>query len=198
MQPIIHFTVSLLVGAMFARGQKRPVLFALACGFVGMLPDLDHFVTSPSMVDSWMHNGYLLVVAPMMLFVGAFVYDHARPGRNSSSQVFALVILALLSGHMALDIAAGNALPVAYPVETGTFETSQAVIFFAGTEPFMAVSDVPLACWAVFCVVAYAFMTWVSSYAPASDESAERGLSFTERFLISHSRPGQVSGAQPR
>jgi hypothetical protein len=192
MQPIIHFTLSLLVGAMMARNQRHPAIFALACGALGVLPDVDHFITSPALADSWMHNGYLLVVAPMMLFAAAFVFDNARPERHANAQMLALAFLAILSGHMALDIAAGNALPVAYPVETGTFETAQTIILYAGSQPFLAVSDVPLACWAAFCMISFAFVGRTSSDAPSSGEDVEPRRSFMDRLFISLSRPRQV------
>jgi hypothetical protein len=194
MQPIIHFTLSLLVGAMMARNQRHPAIFALACGALGVLPDVDHFITSPALADSWMHNGYLLVVAPMMLFAAAFVFDNARPERHANAQMLALAFLAILSGHMALDIAAGNALPVAYPVETGTFETAQTVLLYAGDQPFVAVSDVPLACWAAFCMVAFIFTRRMTYDASVREENSEPGLSLGERFYLGLTRPKSDDG----
>lgn len=182
---------------MLASGRKHPVLFALACGVVGMLPDLDHFITSPGMADSWMHSGYFMVVAPMMLFAAAFVYDHARAEGGARAQIIALALLAILSGHMALDIAAGNALPVAYPVETGTFETAQSVILYAGSQPFIAVSDVPLACWAAFCMVAFALTSRTISETSSREEYSEPGLSLAERFYLSLSHPRRLWGIRP-
>ncbi|MFH0816559.1 MAG: metal-dependent hydrolase [Methanobacteriota archaeon] len=192
MQPIIHFTMSLLVGAMLARGQRHPLFFALACGILGMLPDLDHFLTSPSMPESWLHSGYFLVVAPTMLFAAAFVFDHAKPERNANAQTLALAVLAVLAGHMALDIAAGNALPMAYPVETGTFVAARGAVIYAGSRPFLAISDVPLALWAAFCVMAFAFVAWDASDAPDVEDSGEPRQSVLDNLFLSLSRPWRV------
>jgi hypothetical protein len=190
MQPIIHLTLSLLVGAMLARGQKHPFIFTAACGVLGVMPDVDHFIASPAMPVSWLHSGYFLVVAPLMLLVAAFVYDHAGADGSANTQAFALAILVVLSGHLALDIAAGHALPVAFPVETGTFAASQAVLLYAGKEPFVTASDLPLAFWAAFGMVAFACVAWAS--APADEESAEPWYSLVRSRLVSGSRPQPV------
>lgn len=189
---MMHFTLSLVAGAMLARGQKRPLLFALACGALGLLPDVDHYLTSPSIADSWMHSGYFLVVAPLMIFVAAFVYDHAKPERNSRTQALALAVLAILAGHLALDIAAGNALPIAYPVESGTFETSNAIVLYAGIQPFLVISDVPLACWAGFCLVAFAFVEWTFAAENPSEEAAKPVPTYVDRLLLRVTRPRPV------
>jgi hypothetical protein len=102
-----------------------------------------------------MHSGYILVFAPFMLLVSAFVFDNATLEREWKAVPAALGILAVLSGHLALDIAAGNALPLAFPAEGGLFHAEQGLLFDAAGRTLLAAGDVAIACWAFFAAFAF-------------------------------------------
>jgi hypothetical protein len=198
MQPVVHFVVSMAVGALMVQGAKRRPLIAFFFGTLGVLPDLDHFMASGG-VGHWMHSGYLLVIAPFMLSIGALVFDAAAPERRFRLIPFALAALAVLSGHLALDLASGGALPLAYPAETGVFQAHEAVLLATDGNVVVAVGDVVLGCWAILVCALYAGLArlprWNGQGAPGAypsldgardwESAASRPLVHTRRHATS-------------
>lgn len=180
----------------------------LVLGVLGLAPDLDHFLALGDMllcmrgvelgVDPtdgmrWLHNGYALVIAPVLLFVATSVFEMSSGRHRSLARRGALALLAVLTGHLALDLAVGSALPLGYPFDSGTFAVSAGSIMALDGAALMSIRDIPLLTWGVgavilflLCEAIYSHNEWAVSKAVEHhipERSSLRGASQSYRSL---------------
>ncbi len=201
MQPAVHFVLSLAIGALLLRRQSMGARWAVAMAVIGTLPDLDHIIVPGGYPSAWLHSGPFLVFAPLMFAMSAFVFDSATPERGWKAVPFGMAVLAVLSGHLALDIAAGNTLPLAMPFEQGLFHAEKSLLLDAEGRVLVMAGDVALACWGLFIAFAYVLserptIAWADeSEAPAAKAFAAPPLrvSMARRVTDGRARPDALA-----
>jgi membrane-bound metal-dependent hydrolase YbcI (DUF457 family) len=122
MQPIEHFLLSLIAGIGVGLHldnikKKYLIIFILAC--IATAIDLDHLL--PMYTQGGIkafHNIFLLIFFPVVLFIGASVYESRKGG--SIYQRNMLILAVLFVGHMLQDSMTGN-IPLFYPISKGQY-----------------------------------------------------------------------------
>jgi len=107
MLPAAHILISIGIGfAMEARFRNK-YLMALSFGFIGLLPDIDHFLPLNGSVGI-LHNIMILSIVPMAFLIVASVMEPHFTPRSSKYQRFFISSAIILYGHVSLDLIAGG------------------------------------------------------------------------------------------
>lgn len=135
MSPFIHILLSIIAAMAMDLRFKHKAIVILMLGISGVLPDLDHLInyaTADGVQVPVFHNLYLLVFLPMCLLFASFIVENVRGGHSTTFQRLFLALLVTLSGHLVLDIIAGNTMMLHFPFDTSTFFIEENVLIESG------------------------------------------------------------------
>ena len=129
MSPFVHFFLSLLVALSMNLKYERKYLVILFLGFMGVLPDIDHlFPLQISGTEVYIfHNLNFLVLLPLALLLFICMFESFKGGHSSKYQRFAFAMLIILSGHLVLDIVAGNTIILQFSPEIIEFSLQERI-----------------------------------------------------------------------
>ncbi|MEW5937399.1 MAG: metal-dependent hydrolase [Candidatus Thermoplasmatota archaeon] len=141
MDPIWHFVISAAMGLFIVREWKRPLLWVGVIGAMGVLPDLDHLLSA-----RYLHSIYLLAVAPLLTFVASYIAENAAC-RAPWGQRMSLLCLAILPGHLVLDLVAGNTLPLLWPEQSTGFVLRRETWWSLGGSNIFTMGSAVMSIW---------------------------------------------------
>ncbi len=121
MLPVVHFVVSIGIAFALEINYSRKYSMILLLGFVGLLPDIDHFFPSYNGVGIF-HNLIALGVLPIVLLMVAFMMQNSTNNNSSKFQRFIIATTVVLLGHLILDLVSGGTIYLNIFSENGTFQ----------------------------------------------------------------------------
>ena len=109
MMAAVHFIISILMAFSLELKFKRKYLTIVSLGFLGMLPDLDHFI-APGQNIGLFHNLLFLGILPLLALIMANLVETSGITTSSKLQRFFIAANIILVGHLILDLIAGNTI----------------------------------------------------------------------------------------
>lgn len=113
MSPAVHFTISLLIALCLGIKTSRKAATVLLLAFIGMAPDLDHFLPTINGA-SLFHNTLFLGVVPLFLLIFIHLVETNKDGDTSFYQRFLIGVTVILMGHLILDLIDGNVIQLGF------------------------------------------------------------------------------------
>ena len=172
MSPVIHLTVSMLAVIYMNLGFKKRYLFIIV--MAGLLPDLDHFlnIEVSGVPVAYFHNIILLLFFPLILFLLFTMFEVG--GYSSKCTRFFLALLIILTGHLVMDLVAGNTIILQASPELLQFSLPQKDVLTLGSiGTFMNVSDLIFGSWLTCVIVSRPLIarihSWYEEQAPDID-----------------------------
>ncbi len=163
MSPIIHLTVSMLAVIYMNPGFKKRYLFIII--MMGVLPDLDHFlnIEASGVPVAYFHNIILLLFFPLILFLLFAMFEVG--GYSSKCTRFFLALLIVLTGHLVMDLVAGNVIIFQASPDLIQFSLPQKDLLSLGSiGTFMTVSDLIFGSWLIIVMISRPLITKIHSW----------------------------------
>ena len=107
MLPVAHILISIGIGFAMEVKFRNKYLAILSFAFIGILPDLDHFLPPNGSVGI-LHNIVILGEISMALLIAAYMLEAHFTPRSSKYQRFFISFAVILYGHICLDLIAGG------------------------------------------------------------------------------------------
>ena len=174
MSPIIHLTVSMLAVIYMNLGFKKRYLFIIV--MMGVLPDLDHLlnIEVSGVSVAYFHNIILLLFIPLIMFLLFTMFEAG--GYSSKLTRFFLAILIITTGHLVMDLVAGNVIILQASPELILFSLPQTDILSLGSiGTFMNISDLIFGSWLICVMVTRPLVakmhSWYEGAAPDIDDA---------------------------
>lgn len=121
MLPVVHVVVSIGIAFALEINYSRKYSMILLLGFLGLLPDIDHFLPSYNGVGIF-HNLIALGVLPIVVLMVAFMVQNSTNSNSSKFQRFIIAATVVLLGHLILDLVSGGTIYLNIFSENGTFQ----------------------------------------------------------------------------
>jgi len=163
MSPIIHLTVSMLAIIYMNLGFKKRYLFIIV--LMGVLPDLDHLlnIEVSGVPVAYFHNIILLLFFPLILFLLFTMFEVG--GYSSKFTRFFLALLIILTGHLVMDLVAGNTIILQASSELLQFSLPQRDLLSLGSiGTFMTVSDLIFGSWLISVMISRPLITKIHAW----------------------------------
>lgn len=127
MSPLAHFTISIMIGFALEIKYSRKYLYVLALGFIGVLPDMDHFFPTSNGIGLF-HNLTVLFTLPLVILLVLFLIGDLSKKNVSGCQRFVISATVVFLGHILLDLNAGGAVSVSLTSNGALLQLSDAAI----------------------------------------------------------------------
>jgi len=116
MDSLAHFILALLAGMAMGLHRKHKVTYIAFISFLAVLIDLDHFLVplGYETVYRSLHNVYITILAPSLLFLAAYYFERNTP--SDRYQTFFLILTVMLAGHVIADMIYGP-VKIFYPLD---------------------------------------------------------------------------------
>jgi membrane-bound metal-dependent hydrolase YbcI (DUF457 family) len=112
MDSLFHFVFAFIAGLAIGLHKKHSIRTLALLSFAAILIDVDHFF--PSYPETKvLHNLFVTFLLPLLLFIVSFYYEK---GRSIRLQSYALILLAMLTGHLAADFFDEGGEKILYPL----------------------------------------------------------------------------------
>jgi hypothetical protein len=114
MDSLSHLIFSILAGMAVGLHKKHKLRYVVFISFLAVLLDLDHFLVPLGYQTEYrsMHNIYIVIFAPIILFVISYRYE--RKTGSDRFQTFFLLLGIMLAGHLIVDSIEGP-VKIFYP-----------------------------------------------------------------------------------
>ena len=163
MSPVIHLTVSMLAVIYMNLGLKKRYLFIII--MMGVLPDIDHLfgIEISGVPVAYFHNIILLLFTPIILFLLFTMFEVG--GYSSKYTRFSLALMIILSGHLVMDLVAGNVIILQASPELLQLSLPQKDLLTLGSiGTVMTVSDLIFGSWLICVMVSRPLVAKIHSW----------------------------------
>jgi len=127
MSPLAHLTISIMIGFALEIKYSRKYLFIVALGFIGVLPDIDHFFPTSNGIGLF-HNLTVLFTLPLVILLVLFLIGDLSKKNVSGCQRFVISATVVFLAHILLDLNVGGAVSVSLTSNGALLQLSDAAI----------------------------------------------------------------------
>ncbi|MEK6843280.1 MAG: metal-dependent hydrolase [Candidatus Micrarchaeota archaeon] len=119
MDSLFHFVFSIIAAFALDLHKKHKLEFVVFAAMFAVAIDFDHFLFWDVDYVKPLHNLFVAVLLPLVLFYLAYRYERNKRPRTTEFQKFALVLMAMLLGHLVADMFYGD-IKLFYPLSNAS------------------------------------------------------------------------------
>ena len=115
MDSLFHFIFSVIAALALDLHKKHRLVFVISAASFAVLIDFDHFLGWDAAYIKPLHNAWIAILLPLLLFYVAYRYYRNNKKYGIELQKFFLVVMAMLAGHLVADMFYGE-IKLFYPL----------------------------------------------------------------------------------
>ncbi len=108
MDSLFHFVFALIAALALDLHKKHKLFFVFAVAVFAVIIDIDHFFGIDPLYNKPLHNLFVALLIPIILFYIAYRYERNKKPRTTGLQKFMLIVAVMLLGHVIADMFYGE------------------------------------------------------------------------------------------